>query len=132
MHTAVFILQAELCRSVHIRRREAVLGATEFLRGSLDLATGGFIYTSDRWRLTTAQVMAIATPLALDLDERQMPEPAAYPRPRRTRPRTAPAIIDTTPIPNVPPSYPTGNSDTATQEVSEARRPARRSLDMTS
>jgi hypothetical protein len=40
--------------------------------------------------------MAVAAPLALDLDERPMPEPAQYPRTRRqARPRTAPAILET-------------------------------------
>jgi hypothetical protein len=132
MYTTIFLLQAKLRSSVHIRGREAILGATEFLRGIPDLATSEFIYTFDRWKLTITQVITIATPLALDLDERLMPEPAAYPRPRRTRPRTAPANMDITPIPNVPPSYPTENSDTLTQEVSDARRSARRSLDIIS
>jgi hypothetical protein len=34
--------------------------------------------------------MSMAAPLALDIDERPMPEPAQYPRTRR-RPATAPA-----------------------------------------
>jgi hypothetical protein len=40
--------------------------------------------------------MSVAAPLALDLDERPMPEPAQYPRSRRqARPRTAPAVLET-------------------------------------
>ncbi|PVF97408.1 hypothetical protein CPB86DRAFT_451234 [Serendipita vermifera] len=44
------------------------------------------------------QTMSVAAPLALDLDERPMPEPAQYPRTRRrqARPRTAPAALETT------------------------------------
>lgn len=38
--------------------------------------------------------MSVAAPLALDLDERPMPEPAQYPRTRR-RPRTAPPAMQT-------------------------------------
>ena len=54
--------------------------------------------------LVWQQVVKIAAPLALDIDERLMPEPTPYPRPRR-RPTTAPAAIDLTAIPNVPLEY---------------------------
>ncbi|KIM24236.1 hypothetical protein M408DRAFT_27212, partial [Serendipita vermifera MAFF 305830] len=54
--------------------------------------------------LVWLQVVPLAVPLALDLDERTMPDPAPYPRLRR-RPQTAPAAIDETRVANVPPDY---------------------------
>jgi hypothetical protein len=73
--------------------------------------------------LVWLEIVMIAAPLALDIDERCMPEPAPYPRPRRRtetqtqgqmtlvrRPSTAPGAIDTTLVPNVPPEYQTSPS----------------------
>lgn len=67
------------------------------------------------------QCMSVAAPLALDIDERPMPEPAHYPRTRRRaleltgaiprRPRTAPAALGSASRPAAAPAY-DGTSET--------------------
>ena len=79
--------------------------------------------------LVWLQVVPMAAPLALDLDERQMPDPAPYPRMRRRvedRPSTAPAVMDSTVVRNVPPEY-FDDSPSSTAPSTPMRR---RSLDI--